>query len=91
MNHLSAVFLIYYQPSHQLSIDEMMIGTQFQISFLQYMPKKTIRFGIKVWIIAEVRTAYVLDFTIYTVATESTDGKKTSLGQKVVLKLMEQY
>ena len=91
VDHLSAVFSKYYQPSRQLSIDEMMIGTQCRISFLQYMPKKPTRFGIKVWVIAEAKTGYVLDFTIYTGATESTDGKKTNLGQKVVLKLMEQY
>ena len=28
---------IYYRPSPELSIDEMMIGTRCRISFLQYM------------------------------------------------------
>ena len=67
----------------------MMIGTRCRISFLQYMPKKPTRFGIKVWVIAEAKTGYVLDFAVYTGAT---DGKKAkNLGQRVVLKLMEQY
>ncbi len=35
LDHLSAVFPRYYQPTRQLSIDEMMIGTRCRISFLQ--------------------------------------------------------
>ena len=51
VDHLSAVFSKYYQPSCQLSIDEMIISTRCRISCLQY--KKPTRFGIKVWMIAE--------------------------------------
>ena len=87
VDHLSAVFSKYYQPSCKLSIDEMMIGTRCRISFLQYMPKKPTRFGIKVWVIAEAKTGYVLDFAVYTGATDK--DTKTNLGQKVVVKLME--
>jgi hypothetical protein len=50
IDHLGAVFPKYYQPSCQFSIDEMMIGTRCRISFLQYIPKKPTRFGIKVWV-----------------------------------------
>ena len=52
IDHLGAVFPKYYQPSRQLSIDEMMIGTRCRVSFLQYIPKKPTRFGIKVWVLA---------------------------------------
>ena len=89
VDHFSAVFSKYYQPSRTLSIDEMMIGTRCRISFLQYMPKKPTRFGIKVWVIAEAKTGYVLDFAVYTGAMDN--DKKTPVGQKVVLMLMEQY
>jgi len=53
------------------------------------MPKKPTRFGIKVWVNAEAKTGYVLDFQIYTGATKGADTTK-GLGQ-VVMKLMEQY
>ena len=89
VDHLPAVFSKHYHPSRHLSVDEMMIGTRCRLSFLQYMPKKPTRFGIKVWVIAEAKTGYVLDFSVYTGATD--DKKTTNLGQKVVLKLMEQY
>ena len=92
IDHLGAVFPKYYQPSRQLSIDEMMIGTRCRVSFLQYIPKKPTRFGIKVWVLAEAKSGYVLDFQVYTGAS---DGEKTDknigLGHKVVMQLMEAY
>jgi hypothetical protein len=52
IDHLAAIFPKYYS---NVSIDEMMIGTRCRISFLQYMyiPKKLIRFEIKIWILVE--------------------------------------
>ena len=64
LDHLSAVFLRYYQPSRELSVDEMMIGTRCLISFLQYMPKKPCKFGVKVWVLAKTTTGYVLGFQV---------------------------
>ena len=67
----------------------MMIGTRCRIAFLQYLPKKPTRFGIKVWVISESKTGYVLDFQIYTGATN--DVLKHGLGYRVVMDLIEQY
>ena len=44
---LSQRFSEQYSPKCSLSIDEQMIGTKARISFLQYMPKKPKKFGIK--------------------------------------------
>ena len=46
IDHISAVFPKYYQPARHLSVDEMIC----RVAFLQYLPKKPTRFGIKVWI-----------------------------------------
>lgn len=53
----------------------MMIGTRCRISFLQYIPKKPTRFGIKEWVLAEAKSGYVLDFQVYTGAS---GGEKTA-------------
>lgn len=92
IDHLSGVFLQYYQPGRELSVDEMMIGTRCRISFLQYMPKKPTRFGIKVWVNAEAKTGYVLTFQVYTGAmTRETGDEGRSLGHRVVMNLMEPF
>ena len=65
IDHLTAVFSQYYQPSRYLSIDEMMIvGTRCHVAFLQYIPKKPTRFGIKVWVNSESKTGYVINFQV---------------------------
>ena len=89
ISHLAAVFSKYYRPGRELSIDEMMIGTRCRMSFLQYIPKKPTRFGIKVWVNSEAKTGYVLDFQVYTGAKD--DPIKKGLGYCVVTDLMEQY
>ena len=89
INHLSAVFSKYYRPSRHVSIDELMIGTRCRVSFWQYIPKKPTPFGIKVWVLSEAKTGYVLHFQVYTSAED--DPMKKGLGYRVVMELMEQY
>ena len=40
IDHLSAVFPVYFHIGREHSVDEMMIGTGCGISFLQYIRKK---------------------------------------------------
>ena len=89
IDHFCAVFSIYYQLNHKVSIDEMMIGTRCRVSFLQFMPKKPCRFGLKVWVLAEATTEYVLGFQIYTGAVSSAEAK--GIGYCVVMDLMDPY
>ena len=89
LDHFSAVFPFYYQPAQHISIDEMMTGTRCRIAFLQYMPKKPTRFGIKVWVLAEAKTGYVLDFQVYTGATKDESSK--GLAYRVVNDLIQKY
>ena len=88
LEHMSGVFPLYYQPRQHLSIDEMMIGTRCRISFLQYLPKKPTKWGIKVWILSEAKTGYVLSFQVY---TGSENGKDKGVGRRVVLDLLNGY
>ena len=63
-----------------------MIGTKGHLSFLQYMPKKPTKWGIKVWICSESKTGYIHKFQVYTgKGTVSTNG----LAYGVVMHLLE--
>ena len=48
-------FLEQYIPGKKVSIDEAMVKYKGRVFFRQYMPKKPIKWGIKVWILAEQR------------------------------------
>jgi len=70
-----------------------MIGTRCRVSFLQYLPKKPTKFGIKVFVNAEAKSGYVLSFQIYTgKKTKSQEGgPKLSVSHRVVRDLLEPY
>lgn len=49
----------YQNKTYQL-IDEQMIVTKPGISLMQYIPKKSKQFGIKLWVLCEARIVYCL-------------------------------
>ena len=89
IDHLAVVFPQYYKPAQHLSVDEMMIGTRCRISFLQYLPNKPTKFGIKVFVAAEAKTGYVLAFRIYTGKVETSEARGST--HQVVVDLLEPY
>jgi hypothetical protein len=63
-----------------------------QLSFIQYIPSKRHRFGIKTFIICDCETGYVLDFIVHTGATtEIVPDCKFGVSSAVVMTLMEKY
>ena len=46
---LNKLFKSLHVPTRNLSVDEQMIGTKSRVAFIQYMPEKQKKFGIKVW------------------------------------------
>ena len=91
IDHLSAVFPRYYQPGQCMSVDEMMIGTRCRISFLQYLPKKPTKFGIKVFVNSEAKTGYVLTFQVYTGKLSDTESSSKGVAHRVVMDLVDPY
>ena len=45
-------------PQQQLSIDEAMISYKGWLSFLQYLPKKPKKWGMKAWTLADSKQGY---------------------------------
>ena len=50
-----------------LSVDEGMIRYKGRLFFRKYMPRKPVKWGIKVWMAAEANTAFTLGPVSYTV------------------------
>ena len=53
-------------PSHELSIDESMIGFKARLSFIQYLPKKLTKWGMKAFVLADSRNEYTYNWRLYT-------------------------
>jgi hypothetical protein len=94
----TTTFQTVVKPAKELSVDEGMIKYKGRVSFLQYMPKKPVKRGIKAWIIAGSSTGIVLRFSIYIgrgTDFDSSDDELqtvgTYLGERVVFGLTRNY
>ncbi|KAK4318076.1 hypothetical protein Pmani_010902 [Petrolisthes manimaculis] len=56
----------FLRPFQKVVIDESLMLFRGRLSFIQYIPSKRHRFGIKFYVICDCQTGYVLDFVIYT-------------------------
>ena len=76
-----------YTPKQFLSIDESMIAFKGRLSFLQYLPKKPHKWGMKAWVLAEAENGYTWGWKLYT----GKDGgrSETGLAHGVVLDLVD--
>ena len=71
-----------YRPTSHNAIDESMIRFKVRSSAKQYMPKKTIKLGIKVWVCADSANGYFCDFDVYTGASQSPEKGLGGTGVK---------
>lgn len=80
---LSGTFERCLLPNQQLAVDESMIKFKGRSSLKQYMPKKPVKRGYKMWVLAD-RSGYCLKFDLY---TGKTDTQEKSLGSRVINQL----
>lgn len=85
-------FSINFNPFRSLCIDESLVLFKGRLGFKQYIPSKRSRFGIKLFLLCDVETGYILDFIVY--AGSETEKKTVGdfgVSGAVVTTLMEKY
>ena len=65
MNALLETFPLYKAPNMEQAIDEGMCAYKGRLKFVQYMPLKPVKRGIKVWIRCDAPEGYVQQFEVY--------------------------
>lgn len=55
----------YYTPHQEVAIDESVIAFKGRVSFRQYLKGKPHPWGIKAYVLADSKSAYVHNFAIY--------------------------
>ena len=55
-----------YTPNQELSVDEATIGFKGRLSFIQYLPKKPTKWGMKAYVLADSSSGYVYNWRLYT-------------------------
>jgi len=64
-----------YTPSRDISVDESLMSYKGRIGWMQYIPSKRARFGIKFFMLCESQTGYIWNSVLYT-------GKGTKFSKK---------
>ena len=79
---------LHFIPSENLTIDEQLVPFRGRCGFIQYMPKKPVKYGLKFWILSDASSRYVLSINLYTGRENNTTTK--NLSSDVVLNLVDQ-
>ena len=88
INTLNDSFQSTYNVHREVSVDEAMIPFKGRSSLKQYnMPKKPVKRGIKVWMLADAVNGFVSRLEVYT--GKSADGAEVGLGARVVKTLTQ--
>lgn len=82
-------FSQFYVPSENLTVDEQLMPCRCRCCFIQFMPKKPDKYGIKIFWLCDSKTAYPLKGFVYT----GKDGEKRAfdLAKNVVENLCCSY
>ena len=72
LRSLTEKFKSYFNPFQNLVIDESLMLFKGRIIFKQYIPSKRHRFGIKMYVLCDCETGYIVDLCIHT--GSDTDG-----------------
>ncbi|XP_047108243.1 uncharacterized protein LOC124777027 [Schistocerca piceifrons] len=78
-----------FYPYEYVTTDERLAMSRGKCPFRVYMKSKPGKYGIKIWICAEVKTSYLLRTQIYTGMVDNT--REVNQEQRVILDLMEPF
>lgn len=68
LEHVESISQSLFQPYESVSVDERMVASKHQYSGIrQFIRDKPIRFGLKLWVLADSITGYTYAF-LYTLA-----------------------
>ncbi|CAF3081518.1 unnamed protein product [Rotaria sp. Silwood2] len=78
----------HFIPSDNLTVDEQLVPFQGRCSFVQYMPTKPAKYGIKFWVLCDADSRYVLALELYTGKVGNVVQR--NLATNVALRLIDQ-
>ena len=87
-DHMRDTCQTVFVPGQRLSVDERMIKHKGRAIFKQYLPKKPVKWGLKVFSVCDAETGMLCNFDLYTGQTDdANEGEGLTHG--VVLRVTE--
>lgn len=88
-DHLNRAFMAAYNLGNEISADEIMVKFTGRLAFLQYVPLKPVKWGLKLWALADPHSGYLYAFKVYAGQDSVTDDFAAGLGGGAILALAE--
>ena len=74
-----------YIHNECVTVDEELYPFRGRCSYIQYMPSKPARYGLKFWVLADAQSYYVSYASMYTGKDQTVNRGSRSLGEQVVM------
>lgn len=91
VDDIRKIFMTYPSPYENLCIDESLLLFKGRLFFKQYIPSKRNRFGIKMFVLCDCVTGYILDFIIYTGSASDIQNYELGRSGDIVAILVHPY
>jgi len=94
IDQLNEIFSRTLVPFQNLAIDESLVLFKGRLSVKQYIPNKRHRFGIKLFLVCDSETGYVLKIIIYMgskTRVQSFEGGRLGITGDIVVELLQKY
>lgn len=65
IDHARQKFQHTFVPEGKLCIDESIVPFKGRLAIKQYLPKNRNRFGIKLFVLCDVESGFIIDFIVY--------------------------
>lgn len=80
-----------YSLGEQMTIDEMLIPFRGRCSFVQYIPSKPAKYGLKVFVLCDAKTFYVTNFEVYCGQQPEGPYKKSNTPTDITHRLLQPW
>lgn len=79
---------VMYSPYANVTVDEQLLPFRGRCPFIQYIPKKPAKYGIKLWALCDSTSYYAWNMQVYT-GRDRNCRPEVNKGQRVVLDLVD--
>lgn len=95
MSRLTDNFQRYFYPFRKVIIDESLMLFKGRVAFKQYILSKHHRFGVKLFVLCDCETGFILDTIVYLATDiniqEARPGDPMGMSGNIVKVMMEPY
>ena len=94
-NRIREIIGSVYNPSKNLTVDESLLLFKGRLVFKQYIPAKRSRFGIKIYLLCESDSGFMLNFEFHSSKNDhnlfAEHASTLSLSERIVVHLSERF